>query len=289
MRDVRFVSGDSEALILETSDGEKLRLTVDDTIRDATRKSAPGSSNNNLSPRDIQDAIRGGASVEDLAASSGDSIDFIKRFAAPVLEELAHMVASALAVRVEISPDRYNEARHQEFGALVAERLANAGATELTWQASRTSATTWLVSVLYQTASGSGTATWTFDPRHVVLSPENETAVKLSNSAMMGEAVIPKLLSVGSPTTSVANEEPEIDERKVTDLLDAFKQRREAAAAGEPVPNNEAIDVPSVEREPFASAPEEVEEPKNDAPKKGRAPMPSWDEIVFGSKSDSED
>ena len=291
MREIRFISGDSEALILETSDGEKLRLTVDDTVRDATRKSAVGSSTNTLTPREIQDAIRGGASVEELAASSGDSIEFLKRFAAPVLEELAHMVASALAVRVEISPDRYNEVRHQEFGALVAERLGNAGASSLAWKASRTSPTTWLISVLYETGSGSGIATWTFDPRHVVLSPENETAVNLSNSATMGDAVIPKLLSVGSPATSVASQEPEIEERKVTDLLDAFKQRREAAAAAvvEPEPNTEAFEVPPAEREPVAAVPDEVEEPKVDAPKKGRAPMPSWDEIVFGSKSDSED
>lgn len=289
MREVRFVSGDSEALILETSDGEKLRLTVDDTVRDATRKSVAGSSTNTLSPREIQDAIRSGVSVEELAASSGDSIDFIKRFAAPVLEELAHMVASALAVRVEISPDRYNEVRHQEFGALVAERLANAGASSLTWQASRTSATTWLVSVVYETGSGSGIATWTFDPRHVVLSPENETAVNLSNSATMGDAVIPKFLSVGNTAAPVVNEDPEVEERKVTDLLDAFKQRREAAAAVEHAPKTEPIEVASVEPEPIAVTAENFDEPKADAPKKGRAPMPSWDEIVFGSKSDSED
>lgn len=287
MREIRFVSGDSEALILETSDGEKLRLTVDDTVRDATRKSAASSSSNTLTPREIQDAIRGGASVEELAASSGDSIEFLKRFAAPVLEELAHMVASALAVRVEISPDRYNEVRHQEFGALVAERLANAGASSLTWQASRTSPTTWLISVLYETGSGSGIATWTFDPRHVVLSPENETAVNLSNSATMGDAVIPKLLSVGA--AAVTTEEPEVDDRKVTDLLDAFKQRREAAAAIEPEPKTEPIEVASIEPEPATVIVEEAEDPKPDAPKKGRAPMPSWDEIVFGSKSDSED
>lgn len=292
MRDVRFVSGDSEALILETSDGEKLRLNVDDSVREATRKSVSGRSNNTLSPREIQDAIRSGSSVEELAASSGDSVAFLKRFAAPVLEELAHMVASALSVRVEISPDRYNETRHQEFGELVAERLANAGATSLSWQASRTSPTTWLITAQYETPNGAGLATWSYDPRHVILSPENETAVNLSNSATMGDSVIPKLLSVGKPASEQAAQEEAPEESKVTDLLDAFKQRREAAASAEPVePKTEPISMASSDFDGASNvdvdvAPTNVEEPKPDSTKKGRAPMPSWDEIVFGSRSE---
>lgn len=288
MRDIRFVSGDSESLILETLDGEKLRLTVDASVREATRKSPEGAAPNNLSPREIQDAIRSGSTIEELASASGDSIEFVKRFAAPVLEELAHMVASALSVRVEIAPDRYNEIRHQEFGELVAERLRNGGANNLEWQASRQTPTTWLITASYETATGAGFATWSYEPRHLVLSPENETAVNLSNSAKLGDAVIPKLVSINQDNESNRPEVVGSEENKVTDLLDAFKQRREAAESDNSTPDEEPARLapaePLIESEPVAA--EEDEESKLEAPKKGRAPMPSWDEIVFGSKSE---
>lgn len=282
MRDISFVSGDSESLILETLDGEKLRLNVDESVRQAVRKSPQSASGNNLSPREIQDAIRSGNTVEELAISSGDSAEFIRRFAAPVLEELAHMVASALAVRVEISPDRYNEARHQEFGELISERLSNTGASGLTWQASRLNPSTWTITASFETPAGPGFATWTYEPRHVVLSPENETAVNLSNTATLGDSVIPKLSSV-QPSAIGSTTAAPVEESKVTDLLDAFKQRREAAAA-----SDTQEDEPEFVAETITEVSEVdlQEEQKSEAPKKGRAPMPSWDEIVFGSKSE---
>ena len=261
MREIRFVSGDGESLTLETIEGEKLRLTVDDHVRDAIRKQPSVSGDHVLSPREIQDAIRTGSTVAGLVAASGDSEEFISRFAKPVLEELEHMVASALAVRVEIEPDRFNEIRHREFGELILERLRNGGASGISWSASRETPLTWLICADFETMGGTGRATWTFDPRHVVLSPENETAVGLSNQGGFGDAPIPKLQAI-VPTNE---REPEAArDTSATDLLDAFKERREAAAA-------------MVETQ---------DEPSPEAPKKGRAPMPSWDEIVFGAKSE---
>ena len=286
MRDIRFVSGDSESLILETLDGEKLRLTVDASVREATRKSPEGATTNNLSPREIQDAIRAGSTIEELVAASGDSIEFIRRFAAPVQEELAHMVASALAVRIEIAPDRYNEARHQEFGELVAERLKNGGATNLTWLASRDTPTTWLITANYETATGAGSAIWSYEPRHLVLSPENETAVNLSNTAKTGEAVIPKLVSLGQESVTTEMPSGPADDNKITDLLDAFKQRREAAANEEAERAKDPVQLQEPDPEPYEEVPTPEDEAKPESPRKGRAPMPSWDEIVFGSKSE---
>ena len=156
MRDIRFVSGDSESLILETSDGEKYRLTVDSTVRDSIRRQVGSEVENKLTPREIQDSIRTGASIEELVASSGDDTEYVSRFAAPVLEELAHMVASALAVRVEIEPDRFNEVRHREFGDLVTERLRNGGASAITWKASRETPFTWLITASFETGERKG-------------------------------------------------------------------------------------------------------------------------------------
>lgn len=288
MQDIRFVSGDGEALILETADGEKFRLPVDTMVRDAMRQQSSGPSKNTLSPREIQDAIRSGSSVEELVSASGDSLDFVTRFAAPVLEELAHMVASALAVRVEIEPDRFNEIRHREFGELMTERLRNGGASRVEWKASRLTPFTWNIAATFETMGGEGLAIWTFDPRHVVLSPENETAVGLSNSSGFGNSPIPKLqvIPTTAPVVESVKEQP-AEETKVTELLDAFKQRREAVAAEvTPEPEPAAEEPAEPESETTQVTEDVLEQPKAEQPRKGRAPMPSWDEIVFGSKSD---
>jgi hypothetical protein len=298
MRDIRFISGDGESLVLETVDGEKLRLTIDNHIREAIRKQPTSTTEHTLSPREIQDAIRTGSTVEQLVSASGDGEDYVARFAKPVLEELEHMVASALAVRVEIEPDRFNEVRHREFGELIGERLRNGGASKIAWSASRETPFTWLIKATFETMGGTGQATWTFDPRHVVLSPENETAIGLSNKGGFGDSPIPKL-QVIVPTLPAPEEAAEApEESKVTELLDAFKERREAAAAlaqeevleevevFEEVEDVEEFAVELVDEVIEPELVEEAEEPRTESPKKGRAPMPSWDEIVFGSKTE---
>ena len=266
MRDLRFISGDAEALILETADGERVRIAVDRALRDALSRQPSSSGDHALSPREIQDAIRNGATVDSLVASSGESIDYILKFATPVIEELEHMTQMALSVRVEVGPDKYNETRLREFGELMLERLRNGGASAIAWSTSRQSPTTWLIEANFETMGGLGLAQWSFEPRKAILSPENETAASLSNQAGFGDSPIPKLKPLLPPSDNAEAAQPE--SAPVTELLDAFKARREAAA----------VEV--------SAEPEGLED-QSDKPK-GRAPMPSWDQIIFGAKSDEQ-
>jgi lambda repressor-like predicted transcriptional regulator len=294
MQDIRFISGDGESLVLETQEGEKFRLAVDSSIRAAVKTSPKNEAEHVLTPREIQDAVRAGSTVEELATKSGESTDYLYKFANPVLEELEHMVAAALSVRVEIEPDRFNEVRHREFGELMLERLQNGGASSTNWRASRTTPFTWEITASFETMGGTGEAVWTFDPRAVSLSPENETAIGLSSQSGFGDAPIPRLKAIVHPTVSPASSETKTSEvEPPTELLDAFRKRREAAAAfaeTEPLEVEDAF--PDEVDEPFeALEVEDLEadsEPTIDASKKGRAPMPSWDEIVFGARSDEQ-
>jgi len=299
MQDIRFISGDGESLVLETQEGEKFRLAVDSSIRAAVKTSPKDEAEHVMTPREIQDAVRAGSTVEQLAKASGDSAEYLYKFANPVLEELEHMVAAALSVRVEIEPDRFNEVRHREFGELMLERLQNGGASGTTWRASRATPFTWEITASFETMGGAGEALWTFDPRAVSLSPENETAIGLSSQSGFGDSPIPKLKALVNPTISHAvSETKPVEVEAPTDLLDAFRQRREAAAAfadteatSDPEELSAEVDeldsqesFESLEFEDFESEAEPVADPA----KKGRAPMPSWDEIVFGAKSDEQ-
>lgn len=280
MRDLRFHSSDGSSLVLETPDGEKLRLIVDEVIRSAI-KQAQGTTHNNLvSPREIQDAVREGSSIDDIVASSGADYEYVAKFAAPVLDELQHMIETALSVRIEVGADRFNEKQFREFGDFVLDRSRTYGDSEISWSAFRETPLTWRISATF---SNSGVATWSFDPRKFSLSPENELAVAIANAINGGDSALPKLAPI--PQLSPVAEEPAAE---TTTLLDAFRKRREALAdlPAEEIPVTEIHE--SVDEEQStdeATAPAE-QEPAPEAPKKGRAPMPSWDEIVFGAKSE---
>lgn len=278
MRDLRFHSSDGSSLVLETPDGEKVRLIVDESIRSAIKQAQGPTHNNLVSPREIQDAVREGSTIDEIVSSSGADFEYVAKFAAPVLDELQHMVETALSVRIEIGADRFNEAQFQEFGEFVKNRSRAYGDSEITWTAFRESPLTWLITARF---SNDGVATWMFDPRKFTLSPENELAVAIANSTGTTDSPLPKVAPIPQPISEVPAAAGE------TTLLDAFRKRREAAVETETPNEDLAEEVEEVvETVTLHVVEEDATEEPTPAPKKGRAPMPSWDEIVFGSKSD---
>ncbi|MFM5904086.1 MAG: septation protein SepH [Microbacteriaceae bacterium] len=180
MREVRLADSESDALILETLDGEKFRLSVNDALKFAVRTVGPKPVAQSLTPRDIQDRIRAGESIDSIVESSGADAHFVSTFALPVLDELEHMISSARAVRLTIPGDRFNDDSQIEFGALIDQRLADNGAESANWSSKRFDATKWHITLGFQLGENYGSATWSFDPRRVELDPEDETAAALS-------------------------------------------------------------------------------------------------------------
>lgn len=307
MRELNPIGRDEDVLLLVSSDGERFSLVVDDellrTIKSKKISDAPGLE---LTPRQIQDAIRSGATISELAESSGSSLDFIERFAHPVLEELKHIVSIALAVRIELPADRFNEVAKRPFGEIIEEKLVASGASSIRWSAKRGENSIWQVTVTFNLGSSDGVAAWSFDPKNYSLSPESPTAQNLSNiHSELDRGLFPK------PAAKDVTSEPVVTE----DNLVAFRTRRErrekleAEATPEAVLDDlftedtgspeslEVLEDPTQELEADDESAEVVvaeDTPVNDSPstaipKKGRAPMPSWDEIVRGTGSDEGD
>ena len=342
MDDIRLFGNDGDYLILEALDGQKFRLISDESLKSAIRRDTHSKLDSiSLTPREIQDHIRNGMSIEDIVSASGAPFDFVEKFAAPVLDELAHMVDSAKSVRITTSQDRYNDSAHVEFGELVESRLGHSGASEFSWSAKRGEFNSWNVSVHFLLAGEDSFAAWSFDPRKLTLSPENESAVTLSTNDPLTTTPIPKLRPVlqaeqelgateviDTPPfelASVSEVEPESVQRKVAttpwvtqlvpvqnpepdavpvveetqaepdqplsataDLLQALRIKRgerEAAAESASRENESTEKAVEVVKETQVSF--EPEEPVTPVvPKKGRAAMPSWDQIVFGTKTE---
>ena len=198
MDDIRFLGTDGEFLVLESANGEKYRLLVDEFLRKAVRRdSAVAVVENQLTPRAIQTAVRRGATIDELLGQSTSSRAYIEKFAGPVLDELQHIISSALSVRVSIAGDRFNETSQAEFGEILADRLAQAGAHHINWSSRKNEHDVWLISCSFEHGTGKSVALWSFVPKRLAIAAENDVAVALSNQSAVVE--LPKLRSLENP------------------------------------------------------------------------------------------
>lgn len=341
MKDIKFLGTDGDFLLLESADGERYRLLVDEAVRRASRGEtldkldAP-----TISPREIQEEIRVGRSIEEIITSSGAPEDYVRKFAQPVLDELSHAVLNALTVRLEIAGDRFNEPTAREFGEIIKSRLASSGAGIERWSAMKAPDVGFFIYCEFELNGETKKATWSYDPKRLALAPENEIAIELSSKDRLTQTA-PRLRPVATESTSLTEnlaatvdlvrsmpetqnqldatqsvEEPALSE--TADLLEALRKRRNArefvdeldphpATEGlrvvelepeqylddeqfsesylEAVPDLEIVSEPEAKEIPEPTpAPVQPDTPTN--PKRGRASIPSWDEIVFGTKTE---
>jgi hypothetical protein len=336
MTELRLVGSEGDYLVFESLNREVFKVLIDENLR-ATIRNPEGrlTSSVNLSPREIQAEIRSGATVEDLIARSGDPRHYIEKFAAPVQDELSHVIASALSVQISIAGDRHTEISQTEFGEIIAARLDASSANHVEWSCRRDENHAWLVTVTFEISNEVGTATWSFDPKRLVLSPESDTAIRLSTQNSLAETSFAKLKSA----PPVAERESEIAAVGITetladtqlvetvipigrasdfeqtnfhvgtdqqseiepaaDLLEALKRKRAERAArdaDQPQPVNETQPITVIHSNEVSDSigeesqlePEDVQ--PNPAPvrRNGRPSIPSFDEIVQGTKSEDE-
>ena len=144
MDELRLNGTEGDHLVLEAQDGQRYRLLIDETLKGTVRGHASyDKAAVTLTPREIQAEIRAGATVEELAARWHDPVEYISKFAQPILDELAHIVSAAQSVNISIAGDRYNDVSSIEFGEIIASRLEASGARAIAWNASRDETNTW--------------------------------------------------------------------------------------------------------------------------------------------------
>lgn len=331
IKDIRMIHSDGDYLLLETESGDKYRLLIDDTTRQAIRRESPlRLDESTLSPRDIQEAVRSGKTADEIVAETGENADYVAKFAAPVLDELAWVLENAQSVRLVVAEDKFHDPTYASFGEIIAERIHNRGALSFDWSIRRTETNQWLITAIYSVAGSDISASWVFDPHQASLEPQNASAIDLSanRGEPLGAKPSPKE-SVARPeiakptTTKPVESAPEV--RDLNDsasassgptlnfstetampnvepsggLVDEIKRRREKsiAAAAEDLDSIEATqELPSIDALELTehASPESQQQPASEveveqpapAAKKGRASIPSWDEIVFGTKTD---
>ena len=385
MQELKVIGVENGALLAASEEGDRFRIAIDEFLQSRLRQTqTEPTTGPKLSPREIQTHIRSGMSAEDVAAVTGASLDYVRRFEGPVLAEREYIVSSALSVPVHtaIDPDPVDD--EANFGSVIRERLGALGASNERWASWKEPDGGWIVKLSFTADEIDHDARWGFEPKKNSLSPLGSEAIALSQQGELKGALIPRLRAVGAETSaadisrfdsgaftfkdslpdeilndtaphlepvpygrSIARDdavskaaikradEPKQSLSETADLLEALRKRRgerEAASFGEdespahpagmrlvdlPLDTFDEIDnhvdtstpdAGSAEsrpaRNPWANQAAQTPEPAPSSRasdttkvssrntgshgKRGRASMPSWDEIVFGARTDDD-
>ena len=162
---------DGKHVICEGGDpADKFLIRVDDRLRAAVRGDRAGlvaSKKDNevkgvLRPKDIQARIRAGASVEELAESSGVDVSKIERFANPVLLERQRAAELATAAHPVLVDGPAVETLLETINHSLTERGLSAEVTS--WDAWRTEDGRWTVRMSWQAGMSENFAHFRFTP-----------------------------------------------------------------------------------------------------------------------------
>ncbi|MFD5934607.1 MULTISPECIES: septation protein SepH [unclassified Streptomyces] len=275
-----------------------------------------------LRPRDIQARIRAGASAEEVAQLAGIPVDRVRRFEGPVLAERAFMAERARKTPVrrpgENTGPQLGEAVQERL------TLRGADKESVQWDSWRRDDGTWEVLLVYRVAGEPHSASWTYDPpRRLVVAVDDEARSLIGESDDLPATpepsfpFVPRIarLPRDRPLDRALDRqmerpapppEPEEERDTLTSLLEAVPSFRGDMVVPERVdlPTEE----PEAEEAPAASAgagsayadvlmPRTVaghrdrltgttdRQAEADGVRPGRrAAVPSWDEIVFGTR-----
>lgn len=272
-----------------------------------------------LRPRDIQARIRAGESPESVAQAANTSVEKILPYASPVLAERAHVADRAQRASVR---RKAGDSGARTLGQAVAAQLSplNLHSDVVEWDSWRREDGRWILTGSYTAGKRKGTAQFVFDAPGNYVTTENDDARWLVGEPTSAspraerrddlsharqrrlEIAAEDELPLGEDALEIANDaahdvtDADADEPTV-DLSATVESVREAEPApvedededpqlsSTPEPLADPARTPSAETEKATTdqeKPAEATPPRKPARKKGRASVPSWDEIMFG-------
>jgi Protein of unknown function (DUF3071) len=272
-----------------------------------------------LAPREIQARIRAGASIDDVINESSMDRERVERYAGPMLAERSHV--AGLARGTEIRRDMASDVA---LSRAVGERLTPMGLEEAAadWDAWRREDGRWVVRIAYTYGRDQRRGHWVFDPRAgSIIADDAEARWLIDPSApepaAEDRATKPRLASVVSftavatdddlPEEGAGDQDSEVVETtsatsltSVEALADPLDVEDEAVAAlhvleqSSQQPEGGTDEVIVLAGQVQATLDDLVDD-DDESPKsrpatkrKGRASVPSWDDIVFGSRKPQE-
>ena len=316
--DLLGVGADEETLVFTDSEGRRYSTPITDELRGAVRRDRPRieaiTDDKPLRPREIQALLRSGARGVDIAREDNLEVSEITRYEAPVQAEKDYALQRALSSHIGSLPDS------PVMGDLVVDRLAARGVSpdSLNWSASRQPDSPWLIHLTFIQGAVEHGAQWRL-PSSGHLEAIDEEARWLTETAsptgMQSFSALPVPTPVAAPDHSDLEQrealidelnsqrgKPQEIEYELDDECEDFDEETPHLPAGveslaarihsltearrsSTQVSEETSTLPQDEEPPLPL--EQLEDvPVTPAPKKSkRRSVPSWDEIVFGSRA----
>ncbi len=307
------LSEDGKCVLLVSDAGVEFTLDVDAKLRAALRGDHARlgqleiQMDSVLRPRDIQARIRAGETPDSVAATAQTTVEKIMPYAAPVLAEREHVAQRAQRASIRrAAASGGASAGSRTLGDAIAVHLRaqNVDPGGVVWDAWRREDGRWTLTAGYAVTDRQGEAAFTFDAPGNYVSADDDDARWLIGDTVAGPApqrsvetpaqddlatvrrrrlaaVPPDELPLGEDAIDLVTEEPyaEPDE---SSALGAEAPVEAYLDDVEPLTHTSELD--RVEDEDVEDGPDSRadEPPGRPAKRKGRASVPSWDEIMFG-------
>ena len=306
------LTDDGNHLVLVSDTGDEFRLAADKKLRAALRGDHARlgqleiTMESALRPRDIQARIRAGESPESVAAAASTSLDKIMGYATPVLAERAHIAERAQRASVR---RKAGEGSSRLLGDAVAAQLRarNVDPETVEWDAWRREDGRWTLVADYKLGGEGKHAEFVFDAPGRYVVAEDDDARWLTGEQVAAPPAAPTTSPAGSPAAAggAAGQQRRLAAVPSDDELplgeDALGMVRDERAAAAPVEHPAAVhsdqadwiatqasERPTPQRreepepEPEPAAEEQPQPEPRRKGRRGRASVPSWDEIMFG-------
>ena len=307
------LSEDGRRLLLVSDTGEEFTLTVDAKLRAALRGEHARIGqleihmDSALRPKDIQARIRSGETPEAVAQAAQTTVDRILPYANPVLAERAHVAQRAQRSSVR---RKSGDAGVRTLGDAVLSMLSpmHVSTETVEWDAWRREDGRWTLTAQFSTDKRKGIAKFTFDAPGNYVTTDNDDAKWLVGEAVAATAntareqrddlrqarqrrlSVADELPLGDDALDLVNEAPRAREEQTVDLTDTASLIRavdepDLSPTPEPLADEPVVHEhshPAAQVAAQAADPAADDEAPRPTKKKGRASVPSWDEIMFG-------
>ena len=276
MSELRLQGKNNEGthITLVDNDGNEFTLRISDTLRATINQprltAVPaGDEEVTITVKEIQRRLRAGDAPEVIAREGNTTVDKVARFSGPILQEREYILNQARSAGLRKDSTRLDIS----FLDAVVNKLVPRGvdSDDLSWNTWRLPDATWHIELHYPNRDGNGIASWNFDTSRRTINPTDDNGAWLIGEDAPARVIEPGFISA-EPT---------------------HPSRIETVAPVAPVELPGANSLFS----PVAPVEEKAETPRlvaiRDTPTAAdaedgvtaRAKIPSWDEIMFGSKA----
>jgi hypothetical protein len=257
-------SEDGNHLALVDNQGAEFSLRISDTLRATVNQprltSVPTSDySETMSVKEIQRRLRAGESFEHIAREGHITVDKVERFSGPIMQEREYILDRARELVMRKDVHRIE----MTFADVVRAKLAPRGVDidQISWNTWRLPDGVWHIELSYPNRDGNGVATWNFDLSRRALDAADDNGAWLIDEDAPARQV----------ATGIIHSEPthpsRIEANRVEDIF-----------------------TPVVEEKPETPRLAVIRETPSPADSQdgitARAKVPSWDEIMFGHKTE---